>query len=484
MSTAPSRFAVPPIHPIVAIATSPVLWGLAATFAFYAGMPFIPYDQAFLTRYFAGHWIEYATTGLFIIGAAILIKKAGHLFVERRVFDSIPQPLAIADASLHQNILRLEATLDRLALSQRRTWLARRLVDVAEYLRGKSAVRTLDDHLRYLAELAQESLHGSYALIRTLTWAIPILGFLGTVIGITMAIANITPEQLESALGQVTGGLAVAFDTTALSLALSMVLVFMTYVVEKWEGNLLGEVEQFGIRQLSMAFSEAEDQASPLLDAERAAAGELLERSRELIGEQTRVWHDALEALRESWVTVAERQQGEFAGTLRQGMAATLADHARQLGDTRHELVAAIRETTAELHEVAEQVASSQSASQQAFASQVDQFWNRTQRELTGLNDTLRQQSLAVVGGVEQAVEKWHQELAAATAAIRDQFSALTHQGELLGQIVEDERQLIKLQDVMQQNLKVVGAAETLEETLHGLSAAVHLLTMRSRHAA
>lgn len=482
-STTPARFAVPSVHPIVALATSPILWGLVATFAFYAGMPYIPYDQAFLTRYFAGHWIEYATMGLFVIGVAILIKKAGHLVAERRVFDAMPQPLAVTDAPLEQNILRLEAVLDRLSPSQRRTWLARRLVDVAEYLRGKSAVHSLDDHLRYLAELAAESLHGSYALIRTLTWAIPILGFLGTVIGITMAIANITPEQLESALGQVTGGLAVAFDTTALSLALSMVLVFLTYMVEKWEGGLLGDVEQFGIRQLSIAFGEA-DESSPLLAAEREAASELLERSRELIGEQTRVWREALESLRHSWVDVAQKQQGEFAGTLRQGMAATLADHARHLGETRHELVAAIRETSLELREVADQVASSQSASQQAFASQVDLFWNRTREELTGLNETLRQNSLTVVGGVEQAVQTWHRDLAEATAALRDQFTALTRQGELLGKIVEDERELIRLQDVMQQNLKVVGAAETLEETLHGLSAAVHLLTMRNRHAA
>ncbi len=483
MSTTPSRFAVPSVHPIVALATSPLLWGLAVTVAFYAGMPWIPYDQAFLTRYFAGHWIEYATMGLFVIGAAILIKKAWHLLAERRVFDAVPQPLAIPDAPLEQNLSRLEATLDRLTIPQRRTWLARRLVDVAEYLRGKSAVHTLDDHLRYLAELAAESQHGSYALIRTLTWAIPILGFLGTVIGITMAIANITPDQLESALGEVTGGLAVAFDTTALSLALSMVLVFMTYVVEKWEGGVLSDVEQFGIRQLSIVFNEIEE-TSPILDAERAAAGELLERSRELISEQTRVWRESLDTLRTSWVEVAQRQQGEFAGTLRQGMAATLADHARQLGDTRHELVAAIRETTLELREVADTVASSQSASQQAFAGQVDVFWNRTQRELVGLNETLRQQSLSVVGSVEQAVEKWHQDLADATAAIRDQLTALTQQGVLLGQIVEDERQLIKLQEVMHENLKVVGASETLEETLHGLSAAVHLLTMRSRHAA
>ena len=78
--------------------------------------------------------------------------------------------------------------------------------------------------MTYLAELGSGRLHDGYALIRTITWAVPILGFLGTVIGITMAIANITPDKLEASLPEVTAGLAVAFDTTALSLALSMLL--------------------------------------------------------------------------------------------------------------------------------------------------------------------------------------------------------------------------------------------------------------------
>ena len=66
-----------------------------------------------------------------------------------------------------------------------------------------------------LADQAAERLHESYSLVRTITWAVPILGFLGTVVGITMAIANVTPEQLDTSLGEVTDGLAVAFDTTA-----------------------------------------------------------------------------------------------------------------------------------------------------------------------------------------------------------------------------------------------------------------------------
>jgi hypothetical protein len=75
--------------------------------------------------------------------------------------------------------------------------------------------------------------HESYGFVRTISWAIPIIGFLGTVMGITVAIANITPEQLDTSIGAVTGGLALAFDTTALSLTLSLVIVFAYFVVER-----------------------------------------------------------------------------------------------------------------------------------------------------------------------------------------------------------------------------------------------------------
>lgn len=91
----------------------------------------------------------------------------------------------------------------------------------------------------------------SFQLIRTVTWAVPIMGFLGTVIGITMAIANVTPEQLDSSLPEVTSGLAVAFDTTAQALGMSMVLVFGTFVIERAEQSVLNELEEFGINALA-----------------------------------------------------------------------------------------------------------------------------------------------------------------------------------------------------------------------------------------
>ena len=77
----------------------------------------------------------------------------------------------------------------------------------------------LEDHLKYLSDVDAASAARSYGLVRFIVWAIPIMGFLGTVIGITVAIANLSPTQLENISG-VVAGLGTAFDTTATALGL------------------------------------------------------------------------------------------------------------------------------------------------------------------------------------------------------------------------------------------------------------------------
>ena len=50
--------------------------------------------------------------------------------------------------------------------------------------------------------------------------------------------------------------------------------------------------------------------------------------------------------------------------------------------------------------------------------------------------------------------------------------------------IFEKEDHLVRLQERLDKNLETVRAAETFDETLHNLAAAVHLLTARTRKVA
>ncbi len=57
-----------------------------------------------------------------------------------------------------------------------------------QHVRRHGSAETLDDELKYLSDIDAGRLHTGYGLFRVIVWAIPILGFLGTVIGITMAL--------------------------------------------------------------------------------------------------------------------------------------------------------------------------------------------------------------------------------------------------------------------------------------------------------
>jgi hypothetical protein len=98
------------------------------------------------------------------------------------------------------------------------------------------------------------ALDGSYALNRFMIWAMPILGFLGTVLGITEAISNLSPEQMATNPAAVSDGLTKAFDATALALSLTLVTMFCNYLVEKLEQGLLERVDHYVDAELAHRF--------------------------------------------------------------------------------------------------------------------------------------------------------------------------------------------------------------------------------------
>lgn len=424
-----------------AIGLSPLLWGGLLTVGFYGLIPYLPIHRELAVRYFCSHPLEYITTTLFFVGIAILAFKAGTLIREKAAFESdlIDDDKSAMTADPSQRAAVVEEKLPTLAARLRTTALVNRIRNACSYVRDRKSSQGLEEHLKYLADLAAERLHESYALVRTITWAVPILGFLGTVIGITIAVAKLTPEQLDTSLAEVTGGLAIAFDTTALALALSIVMVFTSFLIEQSEQRILARVEEFGIKRISPLFPAALEPTGPLAQAEEQAAHNLIERTEALIDRQTRLWYDTLESLRARWTETLTVQKEDFDAALKQGMSATLADHDQQLSAIRNEFLQAFQT-------VSEQLTSSFEETRRAQHDQQHEFGRL---------------------------------LAESTDAGTAQLTELRKLGEILRSVLEQEGQLGRLQGRLTENLESLRATETFEETLHSLSAAVHLLTAR-----
>ena len=109
-------------------------------------------------------------------------------------------------------------------------------------------------------ELYMHEIDLRYSILRYLTWLIPSLGFIGTVMGIMFALqyagvpANADAEDF---LYQVTSRLGVAFTTTLLALIMSAVLVLIQSLVQSKEERALNEAGQYCLDNLILRIGGA-----------------------------------------------------------------------------------------------------------------------------------------------------------------------------------------------------------------------------------
>lgn len=96
-------------------------------------------------------------------------------------------------------------------------------------------------------DLKYNEMNTNYSVIRYITWLIPTLGFVGTVVGISKALAyaaSVDPTA-ETFLGELTSRLGVAFDTTLVALLMSAFLVFLLHIIESYEEKSLAKLEEY-----------------------------------------------------------------------------------------------------------------------------------------------------------------------------------------------------------------------------------------------
>jgi biopolymer transport protein ExbB/TolQ len=98
----------------------------------------------------------------------------------------------------------------------------------------------------------EEALHRGYNLVRTFVWALPVLGLIGTVVGIALAVGGFASflggniddvRVVKQNLVGVTGGLSFAFLITLLGLLTSLVVMLLSSGLQTREERLYGRIQ-------------------------------------------------------------------------------------------------------------------------------------------------------------------------------------------------------------------------------------------------
>ena len=288
------------------VTNSPFLWGTLGAVGFYALVHAGPLGHPLIVRYFTKHPVEYMTALMFMVGLASLLIKAFDVLGQRAELNqpllgsatrALP-PTEEADALLER--------LDRLPGRRHGEYYVCRLRAGLEHVRHHGTAASLDDELKYLADMDAARLHVGYGLFRVIVWAIPILGFLGTVIGITMALNGIDLQSPDQSMFEVLNGLGLKFDTTALALSLAMILMFIHFPVERAETALLEQVDRRVQRELADRFPAVPVGGDGQVVAMRNMAQTMLQATEVLVRRQAELWQASVDSAAQHWTQMAE----------------------------------------------------------------------------------------------------------------------------------------------------------------------------------
>lgn len=303
---------------------SAVFWGTVAAAGFYALIDLGPLDYALVRRYCTGHMVEYLEVLLFAIGLAMLVLKTVDVLGQRwRLNHPLPEPGDEADvkqraAAWIQRLAALPSPVAGDALPQR-------LRRAMEFVAARGSTEGLDDEQKYWSETEAAASYSGFALFRVIVWAIPILGFLGTVLGITVALNSIDLAAPEKSMAEVLGGLGLKFDTTALALVLSMLLMFLHYFVERFESRLRDEVDRRAARLLAERFPSVPAGPDGQLLVVRRMAETMVAAAERLVERQTELWRGAIDAAAQRWTEMAATAGATLTEAVERGLGESLA---------------------------------------------------------------------------------------------------------------------------------------------------------------
>lgn len=192
-----------------------------------------------------------------------LFENEGYLlevdFLELGTVDEYSQPVL---AGLHRKVADASARVPgSLLLSSIGLALDRIRLNGAFHEANEVAAEACDLHL--------EMLHSKLAINRYVLWAIPSIGFLGTVRGIGEALTR-AGEAMAGDISGVAASLGIAFNSTFVALFVSLVLMLFSSMLQGREERLAAGCKHFVSAQLIARLSAlAKSSAAEEIDAAR-----------------------------------------------------------------------------------------------------------------------------------------------------------------------------------------------------------------------
>lgn len=175
---------------------------------------------------------------------AIIGYKGNALRRERRLLDEALIPIAEGVRVLPEDTREYLRQLQALPPADRASLLPRALQNALIRFGATRNVQDVASATHQLASSEGERLESELSMVRYILWAIPAIGFIGTVRGIGLAL-NMAHLAVEGDVSGVTENLGTAFNSTLIALLLSIPLMFLVHQLQLLQERLVFDVEAY-----------------------------------------------------------------------------------------------------------------------------------------------------------------------------------------------------------------------------------------------
>ncbi|MDD3470369.1 MAG: MotA/TolQ/ExbB proton channel family protein [Thermoguttaceae bacterium] len=235
-----------------------LLAGILLTILFYAAM--IPLgDRYYWVIMFTERGPTQHVTVLFTSWAIVVLwVKWQKLVFQRKAlnYSILPEDpdFMLSSTTVEQVSQRMLQLVD----DPKHFLLYHRILIALSNLQNLGRVGDVEEILRSQASQDESSMETSYSILQGLIWAIPVLGFIGTVLGLSEAIGQFGTllqsageiSEVKDGLQLVTSGLSTAFETTLVALVAALGIQLWLVSLKKAEEEFLDECSEYCIRNV------------------------------------------------------------------------------------------------------------------------------------------------------------------------------------------------------------------------------------------
>ena len=175
---------------------------------------------------------------------AIMGLKAQGVSAQRKMMSQALVSIEEGRRVLPEDARKLARPLEALPNPERGFLLPRALRGALNRYGSTGSVADVSNVVRDLCDTEADRLDSELSMVRYITWAIPSIGFIGTVRGIGTALGN-AHEAVAGNIAAVTASLGVAFNSTFVALLISIVIMFLMHQITLMQERMVLEAQDY-----------------------------------------------------------------------------------------------------------------------------------------------------------------------------------------------------------------------------------------------